>query len=782
MCSLFSTAQSSNGAKEISGLVLDQISRTPVEYASVAIYHGIDSTLAAGTITDRAGRFRFQPIPYGAYYLYVDFVGYLRYSQSIGIVPEGASLPDTIFLQPSSTYLEGVTVRADEIIQVISADKTTIRTGQGVSSASGNITDMLREQPNITIDANNKILLRGNPNVLLLIDGSPADPDMVAAIPVSMVDKIEIIANPDVTFDADGTGGIINIITRKEQVRGHAGSIHLNIGFRDRYNGGFHIRLSGKKTTYHLNYQGRHEMVPVVSSLYRNLPKEQIEVDQEITSRQLTISHTGSIQFQHKLRKGHQLSGSFQGMFPRTETSQSISGTIMAPDIGESYNRQNEITFSRKMVAGKLIYKRQQAPKGRVVNGEVFFNRIWGSRPASYYMEDIMMQRSDGGGRPTIAYFQADMSQSYSGRGKLETGIRITARWNNFKYHFESLDTLTGQWTSDDFYSNDLEHRELVSAAWLMITDSLWHKWQIKAGIRAEWHQTLLSQLSTSDTIQNQHLFPLPFIMLQRDLNKKHMIAFTLNRRISRPTYPQLNPWVNVIDPITFESGNRHLVPEIADRAEISHRYRTGKFTFNQSLWYGGYRDQIVQVTHTRNDQLWVTFVNIDKAFRSGSDLHLLFDPGRKVSFSMGVSAFFTSTSAHEQDAMFNNEGFAWSASAQVSYQPKPRTTLQLSGQYESALPLPQFTRAPYGYADFSMRHRFADNRLSVHFIVSDIFNTQKWQVSTDHNAFQLENQSKPLTRIFWAGVSFTLQGFQPTQPSRPDSSGEDRTMIRTGQ
>ena len=169
--------------------------------------------------------------------------------------------------------------------------------------------------------------------------------------------------------------------------------------------------------------------------------------------------------------------------------------------------------------------------------------------------------------------------------GKLESGLKGFSRWNNFNYSFYDLDTASGQWISNAAYSNDLQHQEYIYSTYLMYSDTLFKKLYYKIGVRLEYNTSELIQKSLNDTINREYLFPFPYLLLKHTINKSQSIALSINRRITRPTYPQLNPFINVIDQMTYETGNKELKPEILDKAELNYSIIKEKFQFKTNVF-----------------------------------------------------------------------------------------------------------------------------------------------------------------------------------------------------
>jgi hypothetical protein len=437
----FAASGQPKGVFNMQGVVTDSTSKHPLQYVSVTLYHASDTTLADGTVTNEKGVFRLSGLHAGTYLLRVSFVGFQTFTKGIMLSQESQMVDMTIMLQRTAQYLEALTIQGSRTEKVMMIDETRIRVGQNAAVVTGNITDILKEQPGITIDAENTLYLRGNRNILILIDGRPTTLEMLNAIPASSVESIGIITNPDVKQDAEGTGGIIHIVMKQNTQQGVTGSVNLNYGFHHKINGGANLQWGKKKWNLSVNYTGKNEHNEVNSYLLRSLKTEPLHLEQQIRSLQHIPVHTASIFFQGRPVTGHFITAGLRLNFPGLHNSQSIIGQEIHNADTSFYYRRNEFTFSRKNIEGNLGYKKVFEKNRHELNAEISYSRTKGSRPAEYFIEEVLSHRSEGGGAPSVASVQLDYLKAYSKNGRVESGIKQFARWNTFRYSFFDLES-----------------------------------------------------------------------------------------------------------------------------------------------------------------------------------------------------------------------------------------------------------------------------------------------------------------------------------------------------
>ena len=200
----------------VSGKLLDESNREPIGYASAVLYALPDTTMITGVITNDKGGFFFDGVKPGKYLLRTSFVGYKTLERVVEVSGTPLHIDNPLYMT-SSIELDEVVVTGTVRERQVTAEKTKVNVSKSAAQASGNIMDVLRAQPGVSMDADENIYLRGNKNILVLIDGVPTTMSGLNSIPSSNVDNIEIITSPSVKYDAEGTGGIINIVTRKKQ-------------------------------------------------------------------------------------------------------------------------------------------------------------------------------------------------------------------------------------------------------------------------------------------------------------------------------------------------------------------------------------------------------------------------------------------------------------------------------------------------------------------------------------------------------------------------------------
>lgn len=766
----------------VNGKLIDSDTKQPIEYVSIAIFKLPDSTLVTGCVTNSKGEFNIANLGNGKYFIKASFIGYENAIRQVEVNGSSVNIIEPIMMKPAALTIGEVTVNGTRSEKQQNIEKTTINVAKNIASVSGNITDVLKGQPGINIDNEANVYIRGNKNTLILMDGVPTTLSSLNSISTSNIENIEIITNPSVKYDAEGTGGIINIITKRSRGGGFSGRVMLNYNFDQAINGGVNLLYSKGIWDFDLGYNGKYERYETHSTLDRLLYTDNISVAQEMFSKQTNTSHAGNLLIGMRPTKKDIFTFGFKTVFPEQNNRQTIHGTENDNSNPVAFNRLNDVSWNRQMFEGNLSYKHIFEKDKHELSFEGLFSRNRGRRPAEYYIEDVLLQKSTGGGHPTNFSIQTDYIKSISTKGVIEAGVKVTSRYNNFDYKFYDLNTGSGEWILDPSFSNDLEFHEYIYSAYAMYSDRLSSKIDYKIGARLEYNTAQLNQFSTNEKIYNDYWFPFPFLQLKYTINQSQSLSASINRRVTRPAFPQINPFVSIIDQTTYEKGNKFLRPETLDKAELNYSLINNSYQLRTNLFASTIKDYITQVSVLADaDKLMLTYVNGSRQNKIGGDVDFNYKFGKYVSVNPAVSAFYMRSTGQYNEINLTAEGFAWTGSLKTTIKPEKMTEMQIFLNYNSAISLPQFRLGEIYYADISIKRSFFNNKFSASLTMTDVFNTMKWNIESDNAVYKLNNYSKSQTRFLWLGLTFNFNSYKANKPQKNGEVESDNRVIKLG-
>jgi outer membrane receptor protein involved in Fe transport len=359
----------------------------------------------------------------------------------------------------------------------------------------------------------------------------------------------------------------------------------------------------------------------------------------------------------------------------------------------------------------------------------------------------------------------------------------VFSRSNSFTARFYDKDTLTGNWITNAALSSDLTHTEYIYSYYLMYSDSLFKKVFYKIGGRLEYNTSDLKQKQTNEEVKYDRLFPFPFLLIKYNINSAQNIGLSITRRVTRPTYPQLMSYIVVIDQMTYETGNKNLVPEIIDKIELNHSWLNPKLQVRSNLYYSIDQNYITQVsTLPSPDKLIVTYANGDKSYKLGMDVDATYKIIKPLSVNPGFSFFHIKSTGKYDGIDLSTNNNAWSANIKTLFMPDAKTELTLLLNYNSPIALPQFNLSEIYYADFGIKRNFLANKLSMSVTLTDIFNTRKWIIQSDNSIFKLHNDNKTDSRILWFGLTYNFNSYKMSKPQTNGNTEIDNGMIKLGQ
>ena len=741
-------------------------------YASVYVQQ--QDSIITGTLTNTDDLFELQvPQSPNAYKLVAVYMGYktkyIDFHADTSYITLGK-----IVLEPTSQALEGVTVSAEKSRTIVSGERTVITPTDPTDLMGGTVADVLRSQPSVTVDPDGNVALRGNSNVLLLIDGVPTNLGSIHAIPSSNVGSIEIITNPNATYDAEGTGGIINIVTKKGWRKGLTGMVAANYGFNHFVNGNIALNYTGQKFALRFSYQVKYEDEVNNGWLYRYYRESGDSLSQKIHALRTVFNNNIALGITVKPDMRNEFNADVRLILPRLNTVQNLTNDWFYQNVTTLEHRRSDVTWNRENIDGTVAYRHVITPQRLSFSIKANVSKIWGHRPSYYFLEGDSVSQSMSGGSPLLTSAQNDwrIMRKY---GTWQTGAKFSYRQNNIYHNFYNCDS-TG-WHSSERFSSDLLHREYIPAAYMQFTSSNWKKFSLNAGLRLEYSLVQLHSDKENLDRTTHHFFVGPSLSCKYSFNPKHSLSLTYSRRITRPTYPQLNPYMSMIDLHNFEQGNMYLKPEQADNVELLYQFKLRpKWNVTASLYYNHTMNYITQVAIFKEDILKITYINSLQRNKVGLNVGVTMNPWKWMLVTLGADTYYV-----YEYLKGDNDYCGWVNSSNLKLQFRPIKGMNLVLQYFLNTPqyYPQFTTRLSHYMDISISQTFLKGALTVSAKLTDVFNTRQWEVFSDTDYYRMSNMLHGKSRMVWLGISYNFNGYRKGGAAKPDS--DDRSKIKTG-
>lgn len=753
----------------VMGRVIDE-NQAPVPYASVAVYMG--EKPLTGAVTGDDGKFKLNmPLSNSPLLLAVEFIGYTKHTQSL--LPDKSEIHlGAIILKEDAISLEGVVVEAKEAARKSNVEHTTINASANMVSSKGTALDILRSASAVNI-SNDEISIRGNRNILVLIDGVPTAASDLSTISAGNIKSIDVITNPDASHDASGTGGIINIISKKTSAEGFSAVVAANYGFNHFVTANAAFAYNKKKSSYRFSYNTKYEDDQVNTTLHRYLKGTGYNLNQQMLATRYTYNNNISLGADFRPNPRNRISIDAKCILPRINIEQDLKNTFVENGTQKEEIRYNDVTWNRENIEGSVAYTHVIKPEVSdfTVKGSV--SKIWGHRPSYYYLNNQIINRSNSGGSPFITSLQADYKEKLQ-KGTFTAGVKLTYRRNDIFHEFYEMEG--SQWEYSQDMSNDLLHTELVPAAYAMYAGRLNKKFTYKGGLRVEVSTVTLNS-SHSDVDQSgTSWFFAPSLQGTYKAAQGKELSFALSRRIGRPSYPQLNPYMSMVDATTYEQGNMFLKPEKATKLDISYNLTKGGSNFFANGYVTHTNNYISQITAISGNKLITTYVNADTDLKAGIELSFRTEITGKVSLSLAANTYYADAAGEYNGAQISNSGVTNNSNIMLDIFPWKGGSFQC--QYFVTTPqyFPQLTTELTQQTNLGFKQKKGAFTFSA--LLTDVFKSAKWEVYSNNNIFDLTNTSTNKSRMLWLGVSYNFNSFRQKGSQKVES---DRQLIKLG-
>lgn len=615
----------------VSAQIIDSATKAPVDYATVSLIRVKDNKSVNGAVTDAKGKVTLQNVAPDQYKLVIGFMGYKSKSVLLKTTPEK---PDanagTIQLSGTQSNLKEVSIVGKTPLIESKIDKVVYNAEQDVTNPGGNAGDVMRKVPMVTVDIDGTPSLRGSA-VRVLINGKPSGTmassvaDALKMIPAEEIKSIEVITSPSAKYDAEGAGGIINIITKRKTAQGINGNVSLAAGTRQN-NGNFGVNVKNGRLAISANGGGQYAIPQDTRVVLENQTyATNSSLVQSGFTRAKRYAYNGGFGLDYDFNAYN----SFSTNIKYNDFSNSSSGTFdVLQNAANGFQRFSENGRSAKNVDWSADYRRTTKKEGEefTVSGQASFGR----NTTDYSTYSILpvtgntpLVEGDNTGKNNEYTVQADYVYPFGKGIILETGAKGIFRTIKSKY-------------ADS--NQDFDYTQDVAAAYGVLSFKLAKTLDFKGGLRAEY--TDISGTSGSQLNYKNNYFNLfPSAILSKALDKSTTLKLSYNRRMQRPGVDLLNPFLNQNDPQNQSQGNPSLKPELTDLLELGYSTFIKGSMINASVFYRQTQDVIESIYYP--EQRLTTSANIGKNKSFGGNLFGSYNPLPKWTL-MGNFSLYT--------------------------------------------------------------------------------------------------------------------------------------------
>ncbi|WP_439583583.1 TonB-dependent receptor domain-containing protein [Dyadobacter bucti] len=803
-----------NSQAQVSGRLVTNAG-APVPFANVLLRDTRDSANLAGAATTETGEFRIENTRSGHYMLRLSSLGYVTRELPAFELTSVQNRKDfgDIILEEEAGQLQEVYVRAAKPMFQQEIDRTVINVESNVLSKGSSALEILQRSPGVIIDERtNGIALNGKNGVMVMINGKmmriPVEQllAMLNGMSANDIEKIELITTPPAGYDADGSGGLINIVMKKDKKPGTNGSLSLTAGH------GWGEKATGSGTIGH--HTGK---IDLYGSYTFSRDRSRSNFSAHGSEIAAIVGGPATFEFRNvykPLRNNHNLSGGIDAQLSPKITVGGNIGYINSRTSSQVFNQAEYILYpdslllfnghvdgnSRWRNTITSVYAEKKIREGEKItfNADYLHYNIANNTIVNSSFLDENGNQAGSGGENQFAADQSgfartairvgvvklDYAKQLSKKTKVETGVKTTYTESSSLSGIQEL--INGEWKPRDEVANDLAVTEGIGAAYLSFHTQFNPSTSLAAGVRYEYARTQIADGRTGENSVDRRLGKFfPSLFFSKKLNEKNELQLSYSKRISRPSYNDLSSFVSYNDPISYFTGNPLLKPTITNNLKAGYHF----YGYSVSVLFSRDDYPIVQGQITpggNGDLVYISPQNI----RYQNNLTFETSIPVKVTgwWSMNYG-FVGGWRQYKLDYLANwfvKSFLSYSANFSQSFRFAGNFSAELSGWYNSASYGGNARVSGFGAVNAGIKKELKKNKGSVQFSVTDMLRTMNIRNSIGvltedafhtraYVSYNAESRRFPIMKLTFSR-SF---GGTRTERRQENSSSEERDRVR---
>ena len=786
------TAQAaSKGSAKIIGFLLDSTDSKPVEFATLALINSKTNKPVDGTVADGQGKFTLNKVAVGSYKIVVSFIGYESKTVFVSVSEKNDDQDlGVIKLQQSSKMLSEVTVEGQRALIEERVDRTVYNAEKDATNRGGDATDVLKKVPMLSVDLDGNPSLRGSTSVKVLINNKPSTimaasiADALRQIPADMIKTVEVITSPSARYDAEGSAGIINIVTKKNTLQGLTLSFDSSAGVRGSnlsLNGNFRNKNWGMslggfgRSEYNVN--GKFESTQITQSNgleTRNFQTAETRREGLFGNYQLGFdwdinkfnSITSSMRF--GLRNGNNWQDGLKQV--RNGVVSSIRNTN---SLDESANVDINIDYTKTFAKAQrefsilTMYSRNNRAND-------FYNLIMNPRST---MSEIMSSiKNENSSYNEEATFQLDYQTPISKNQMLEFGAKGITRnvTSDYQSYIAGADRIYREVNTAILPSNVFDYLQNIWSTYSSYTLTTKNKWSIKAGARYEYTDISASFLKKEG--QNTVIPPYGVLVPSFNMSKTFKSGtwrFSYNRRLQRPGIQNLNPNVNATNPLNISVGNPTLAPEFTNNYEVSYSKFIKQTYISTSFFVRNTTGAINQIREVRGDTVKTTSQNIGNEDAYGMNVNLNINLSNKLMIGGGGDLSYMVLANNVPDPLLRakNQGLQSNFRVYGNYNIGNGWGAQIFSFYRVNQVQLQGSQGGFGIYSLSLKKDFKNKKGSIGFGAENFLTPNGFIIRSETQTPVINSKSENTLRNMNFKINFSYRigkmSFGPTKKKK---------------
>jgi outer membrane receptor protein involved in Fe transport len=701
------TEEAEKPVYKISGKITEKGSDEPVPYAAVSLIESESGKSIAGAVADFEGEFIITNFGSGKYQVVISFMGYETFSTPVLTISESNSIINigTLALASDAVALQEVTVMGQRDLIEEKVDRTIYNAENDKTLIGGDATDVMRRVPMLSVDMDGNVSMRGSSNILVLINGKQSAivatnvAEALKQIPAEEIKAIEVITSPSAKYDAEGTGGVINIVTKKNNLQGATLNINSSAGIRGS-NLGLNASLKKGKMGWTLGGFGRagYNILGFFDNeqMVTNADGSTLNILQSADTRSNMMFGRYNLGWDYDIDKYNFITTSVSfglrnmrnnqdGLLTDTYAEEMLISSLLRDVNVNNLSNNVDVNFNYTKTYEKPM-KEFSISSLYSQNNQTndFINSLYNGT-----FDDIASRvKNNNLGRNQEFTVQLDyVTPLGSNKNQiLEYGAKNILRRAQSDFAYFVAEGSDGDFVEVDnvTLSNEFNYDQNVTAGYASYTTSFLKNYSLKAGLRYEY-TNINADFKTAEVETNIPSYGLfvPSLNLSRKMSNGNMVKAAYNRRVQRPFLNFLNPNINAANPQQITQGNPLLDPELTDNYELSYSTFTKGMTLNFTTYFRNTTGSIQPVrTVLDDDVIFTTFENIGYEKAYGLSIFSNINLSGKFSLNGSIDTYYANLDNGLDDPLYaaSNQGFVLSGRLFANYSLPKNWQLQAFG------------------------------------------------------------------------------------------------------
>ena len=749
----------------IQGTVTDA-NQQPIELGNIILLSVKDSSIIKGDVF-LSGQFKITGISESTTLLKITSLGFEDYFQSINKNETDTLIDIGVVQLKTNTNLKEVEVVSKLPLFERDGERVKVNVENSVLSNAGTILDVLKKSPTVMIDNNDNVSVFGKGNAIIYLDGQLiASADILKTISSTEIKEIEIISNPSAKYDASGKA-VINIITKKNNLEGYNGNlIHNTLYGKNLFTySGLRFNYKRKKWSTFISYGFPHGKDWSSDEYFRSIKsndstftvmKNKIE-----TINNQTNSNNYRAGITYHIDSAKSISIQYNGFYSQNKNKISNINDIYKNDIPElaiqtnttqkplTINNTANINFTKKLDSLDSEFS-ATAQYGNFISKSL--DDITQQLSTGIY-PNIQMKRSTGLNNIQIFTGQMDLNKSFNKKWKLETGLKDSYITNNSKINFENYSS-SGEWISDTSYVNGFNYNENILAGYTQLRYSK-NKVNARIGLRAEYTKSEgFSKTTNTQVINREYVNLFPSAYFGYDFTKDLNTSITYSSRINRPSFQDMDPFINYIDSLSSFRGNPYLLPAYTHSVEASLIYmKEASLTFSYSRTNGA-MNLVVDKLNDGSDAFIATTKNLNFSETYSAGITIPYELSWWTTYNY-FGYLVNSFSYNSGGSVINNTKPMFYMYLYDEFRVKKFFSLEVTFEYTSAGVDGIFTFEPFYNLSANIKKTFFKDKLTLRVIANDILTTAYNRGSSNVEGYDVNYISREQTHYFVLALNY---------------------------